>query len=59
MLAEPALDELRDLERILARAREEHEEFGRSGGEGDLHRTRTLAHADTSVNGPTRVRLPG
>ena len=44
MLAEAALDEARDLERVLARAREEHEEFGRPGGEGDLHRTRTLTN---------------
>ncbi len=44
MLAKAALDEVRHLEGVLARAREEHEEFGRLGGEGDLHGRRTLTN---------------
>ena len=44
VLAEAPLDEARDLERVLARAREEHEELGRPGRQGDLHRRRTLTN---------------
>ncbi len=44
MLAEAALDEPRDLERVLACAREEGEELGRLRREADPHARGTLTN---------------